>query len=1167
MRLSNIKLSGFKSFVDPANLIFPGNLVGIVGPNGCGKSNIIDAVTWVMGESSAKHLRGEALTDVIFSGAGARQPVGQATVELIFDNSDQKLGGQYAAYSQISIKRQINRDGVSVYYLNGARCRRRDITAIFLGTGLGPRSYAIIEQGMISRLIEARPEELRAFIEEAAGISKYRERRRETENRIRHTRENIDRLTDIREELARRLSHLGRQAKAAERYQRLKQQEQRLGQELLALNWRTLNEEMGRLRAAAGQRENAVQAALAETRQIEAGIEKQRERLHEANRLFNERQSAYYRIGSDISQYEQKLQYSREKAGALATDMARAKQELSAGQARQRQDQAAHESLSRELSALEPALRDARAESDRAHERLGRAEQVMHDWQAEWDQFNAAFSEFKQQGRVDHTRLEHLRFGLDELAERRRQLERQLAGFESAELERQVEALTAALAKAEEQQAATDAALTARQAAVRQGRAEVKRLSAALGQAREGAQAARGRLVSLETLQRAGSHDSEELNAWLAENGLDNQQRLSRALKVSAKWRHALETVLEIRLRHLCVDKLDDYLARLDTAPGKFGLISAQTPAPAARVKDYPRLIDEITAPARPPLLLATVYLADSLAEAMAMLPQLAAGESVITPGGVWLSQHWAIINNASEADGVLNREQEITALSAALLEHGRQINARQAELKQAEAELEQAEAALHEQQGRLNAGQQAEAALRAKLAAAKTEAGHASDRRQQWREELADNQAEAETNRAEIHALEQRLEDLQTDGVELEQKRRALAGAKAQHRAALKTARDRWQETHQQSHAIALKRETCRSRLAASAETRKRNDLQLSQTEARLAGLEKSLAETEAPIQGLQLAIEQRLQDKLAQEKRLGEARAGLQTIETASRALAEARHKSEQALDAKRAELEQARLDTNGCQVKLDAIQGQLNALQKTPGEALKTLPEDASPDDWTRQLEATAAKIRRLGPVNLAAIDEHSESAERKTYLDRQHNDLMAALNTLETAIRKIDRETRARFKATFDQLNTNLRDMFPRLFGGGQASLELTGEDLLQTGVTLMARPPGKKNSNIHLLSGGEKALTAVALVLAIFKLNPAPFCILDEVDAPLDDANVGRFSELIKSMSTEVQFIFVTHNKITMELAQQLLGVTMQEAGVSRLVSVDVDAAMALATPA
>ena len=1167
MRLCNIKLSGFKSFVDPANLIFPGNLVGIVGPNGCGKSNIIDAVTWVMGESSAKHLRGEALTDVIFSGSGARQPVGQATVELVFDNTDQKLGGQYAAYSQISIKRQINRDGVSVYYLNGARCRRRDITAIFLGTGLGPRSYAIIEQGMISRLIEARPEELRAFIEEAAGISRYRERRRETENRIRHTRENIDRLTDLREDLARRLNHLGRQAKAAERYQRLKQQELRLGHELLALNWRTLNEEMGRLRAAAGQRENAVQAALAETRQIEAGIEKQRERLHEANRLFNERQSEYYRIGSDISQYEQKLQYSREKAGALTADMARAKQDLSAGQARQRQDQAEHEALSQELSALEPALEDARAESDRAHERLSQAEQVMHDWQAEWDQFNAAFSEFKQQGRVDHTRLEHLRFGLDELAERRRQLERQLAGFESAELEQQVEALTAALTRAEEKQATTDAASAARQAAVRQGRAEVKRLSAALGQAREGAQAARGRLVSLETLQRAGSHDSEELNAWLAENGLDNQQRLSRALKVSAKWRHALETVLEIRLRHLCVDKLDDYLARLDTVPGKFGLISAQTPAPAARLKDYPRLIDEITAPARPPLLLATVYLADSLAEAMDMLPQLAAGESVITPGGVWLSQHWAIINNASEADGVLNREQEITALTAALAEHGRQINARQAELKQAEAELEQAEAALHEQQGRLNAGQQAEAELRAKLAAAKTEAGHASDRRQQWQEELEDNQAEAETDRAEIQALEQRLEDLQTDGVELEQKRAALAGAKTQHRAALKTARDHWQETHQQSHAIALKRETCRSRLAASAETRKRNDLQLTQTEARLAGLETSLAETEAPIQGLQLDIEQRLQDKLAQEKRLGEARAGLQTIETASRALAEARHKSEQTLDAKRAELEQARLDTNGCQVKLDAIQAQLSALQKTPGEALQALPEDASPDDWTRQLEATATKIRRLGPVNLAAIDEHSESAERKTYLDRQHNDLMAALNTLETAIRKIDRETRARFKATFDQLNTNIRDMFPRLFGGGQASLELTGEDLLQTGVTLMARPPGKKNSNIHLLSGGEKALTAVALVLAIFKLNPAPFCILDEVDAPLDDANVGRFSELIKSMSAEVQFIFVTHNKITMELAQQLLGVTMQEAGVSRLVSVDVDAAMALATPA
>lgn len=1167
MRLSNIKLSGFKSFVDPANLSIPGNLVAIVGPNGCGKSNIIDAVTWVMGESSAKHLRGEALTDVIFSGSGARQPVGQASVELVFDNTDRKLGGQYAAYSQISVKRQINRDGVSVYYLNGARCRRRDITALFLGTGLGPRSYAIIEQGMISRLIEARPEELRAFIEEAAGISKYRERRRETENRLRHARENIDRLTDLRDELEKRLNHLSRQARAAERYQRLKQQQHRLEYELLALNWRALRDEMSRLKAALGQRENAAQAALAGVREIEAGIEKQRERLHEANRLFNDRQSEYYRIGSDISQYEQKLQYSREKADALAADIAREKQNLAASADRQRRDQAEYQGLSRELSALEPALRDARDESDRAHGLLSRAEQVMHDWQAEWDQFNATFSEFRQQRQVDNTRLEHLRFGVEELAERRLQLERHIAGFESSGLERQVESLAGSLATARAQQAATDMAMADRQDAVRQCRASVKRLSAALGQAREWFQAARGRLVSLETLQRAVLRDNEELNVWLAEKGLDNKQRLSRTLKASAKWTHALETVLHSRLHHLWVDKLDDYLAGLDTAPGKFGLISQQNPAPAARIKDYPRLIDEISSPARLPFLLATVYLADSLAEAIKMLPDLSAAESVVTAGGVWLSHHWAIINNASKADGVLNREHEITALKAELEQRGRQINTCQAELKQAETALEQAEAALHEQQGRLNEQQQTVSDIRSRLAEAKTEAGHAADRRRQWLAELKTNQARAESDRAELSALEQRLEYSQTDGVELERKRAALAEINQQRRAALKTARDRWQETHRKSHAIALKRETCRSRLAASAETRKRNDLQLSQTEARLAGQEKSLAATADPIRRLRLELEKRLQDKLAVEARLKEAREGLQTMDTKSRALAEDRRGLEQSLETRRAELEQAKLDTNGCRIKLDTLQGQLSALQKTPGEVLATLAEDASRDDWTRQLEATAGKIRRLGPVNLAAIDEHTESAERKSYLDRQHNDLTEALKTLETAIRKIDRETRARFRATFDALNSNLRDMFPKLFGGGQASLELTGEDLLQTGVTLMARPPGKKNSNIHLLSGGEKALTAVALVLAIFKLNPAPFCILDEVDAPLDDANIGRFSALIKSMSAEVQFIFVTHNKITMELAQQLLGVTMHEAGVSRLVSVDVDAAMEMAAPA
>ena len=1167
MRLCNIKLSGFKSFVDPTNLIIPGNLVGIVGPNGCGKSNIIDAVTWVMGESSAKHLRGEALTDVIFSGSGARQPVGQAAVELVFDNTEQKLGGQYAAYSQISVKRQINRDGVSVYYLNGTRCRRRDITAIFLGTGLGPRSYAIIEQGMISRLIEARPEELRAFIEEAAGISKYRERRRETENRIRHTRENIDRLTDIRAELEKQLNHLRRQARAAERYKLLKQQERKLQYELLALDWRALDGELGRLQETAAKRETAAQAALAEVRKIEAGIEKERERLDEANRLFNNRQSEYYRVGSDISRYEQKLHYSREKVSALEADIEKEKRNSADILEQQRQDSAEHESLGRELSELQPKLQAARDESDKAHEQLSRAEQAMHDWQAEWDQFNTAFSEFKQQTQVDHTRLEHLRFGLDELTERRLQLEGHIAKFESSALEEKAATLAEALAGAEAQQAAINAASAEKQAAVRQCRATVKHRSADLGEARERFQAAKGRLVSLETLQRAVMQDNRELHNWLAENGLDNKQRLSQVLKVSAKWTHALETVTRAHLRHICVAKPGDYLDRLDTAPGKFGLISSASPTPAAPRKDYPRLIDEISATIRIPFLLQGIYLADSLAEAIKMLPDLGAAESVVTAGGVWLSHNWVIVNNASETDGVLNREQEITALKAELAEREQHIDTGQAELKQAEAELERAEAALHEQQQRLHEQQQTLSDIRSRLAAAKAEAGHAAGRHEQWQEELETSQTQAETDRAEIDAIEQRLAQVQKDRLELEQKRAGLSAVNEQHRAALKTARGHWQDTHTRGHDIALKCESCRSRLGAAAEASKRNERQLAETRARLAGLEQNLAEQQAPIQQLQLDIEKRLQDKLAAEKSLGEARARLQTIETASRALAQDRHKFEQTLDGSRAELEKAKLAVNGCRVKLDTVQGQLSALEKTPREVLQTLPEDAGQDDWTRQLEATAAKIQRLGPVNLAAIDEHSQSAERKTYLDSQHDDLMEALKTLETAIRKIDKETRARFKATFDQLNTNIRDMFPKLFGGGQAYLELTGDDLLQTGVTLMARPPGKKNSNIHLLSGGEKALTAVALVLAIFKLNPAPFCILDEVDAPLDDANIGRFSELIKAMSADVQFIFVTHNKITMELAQQLLGVTMYEAGVSRLVSVDVDAAVEMAAPA
>jgi chromosome segregation protein len=1168
MRLCNIKLSGFKSFVDPTNLIIPGSLVGIVGPNGCGKSNIIDAVTWVMGESSAKHLRGESLTDVIFSGSSARQPVGQASVELVFDNSEKKLGGQYASYNEISVKRQINRDAVSTYYLNGTRCRRRDITAIFLGTGLGPRSYAIIEQGMISRLIEAKPEELRVYIEEAAGISKYRERRRETENRIKHTKENIERLTDIREELEKQLNHLQRQAKAAERYKVLKQEQRQLSSELLALNWRDLNKEMSNLKEGAGKRENAVEAAVAKVRETEAEIEKQREGLSEANQHFNNMQSEFYKVGSDISSYEQKLQHTKEKITTIESELEKVRQTHADTIKQHEQDKAEYEKLLTELTNLEPKLSGSRDESNKAYEILNQAEEAMQSWQSEWDKFNESYSEFSRQGQVDKTRLEHLEFGLGELAERRIYLEKEIEKYEQSELGNTIDSLTQSLSSEEEKQRVLEQDYSEKQNTVKQNREKVRTLSSQLNTSRQEYQSLKGRLTSLETLQQSMLEDNQELTAWLKENNLDQKQRLSQKIKINPKWTHALETVIGSHLHDICIDDIARYASKLESAPGKFGLMNIKSSVSAAETKSYPRLIEQITTETQVPSLLESIYLADSTEQAMNMLSNLSAGESVVTEKGVWFSHDWVIVNNANDAnDSVLNREEEISSLKAEMQKSENEIQSIEAELKATEESLEQVETSLNEQQSLSSQQQQNISAIREKLASTQTESEQLSIRHQEYVEELSDNKEQAEEDKSEIESIKQRMESVEEDNKQFIEQREELSNVREKHRESLNAAKTSWQETHNESHGIALQVESYSSRRASYEQAIKRNDIQVSHLTNRLSELEKNLSENQSPVQDIQEKIEACLKDKVVAEKNLGDARNSVQEIEAKMRELEQNRHHFEQDLEGLRAELEKARLGVNSCQVRLETVEGQLAEQQQNAKTLLETIEEGANQEDWSSKLESIDRKITRLGPINLAAIDEFTQNSERKTYLDSQHKDLIDALSTLENAISKIDKETRTRFKETFDELNKHIKEMFPILFGGGHAYLELTGDDLLNTGVAIMARPPGKKNTSIHLLSGGEKALTAVALVFSIFKLNPAPFCILDEVDAPLDDTNVGRFSNLVKSMSDEVQFIFITHNKITMEIANQLLGVTMHEAGVSRLVSVDVDEAVEMAATA
>ena len=1167
MRLRKIKLAGFKSFVDPTTLTIPGNLVGVVGPNGCGKSNIIDAVMWVMGESSAKHLRGDSLTDVIFNGSTARNPVGQATVELLFDNSEGRAGGQYASYSEISIKRQINRDAVSTYYLNGTRCRRRDIQEIFLGTGLGPRSYAIIEQGTISRLIEAKPEELRTFIEEAAGVSKYRERRRETENRIKHTKENISRLTDIRDELEKQLNHLQRQAKAAERYQGLKKEERQLQAELLALNWKHLKAHMKDEEELVITQENLVEEGLAGLRQVESDIEKYRDELVSANEVFNTEQSNFYGIGGEISKLEQKIQHSKERISSIEEDIEQAQRDEADANQHIQQDKSKLETLVATASSLEPKLQGSRNESNKAYEFLNDAEQAMQGWQAEWDTYNEASADYSRQEQIGETRLEHLQQDIEESLQARKALEQELDTIDEDAIRKAIEEQTASVNTAEEKQAEFTRQLEAKREGILSLRNEAQALNEKANEQRRAQQMLEGRLSSLEALQQSSfGKDQEKISSWLESTGLTDKPRLAQQLEVETGWVRAVEIVLQDDLQDIIVDNHDEYTTELAAlSEGNLGIISPAGEETSGMQTEFVRLADKIKASFSLTGLLDGIYVAESLEAAQEIRKQLKTNESVITGDGIWLGRGWSrVCRGMDEQNRTLTREQEIQKLKSLHARAELQLEELEACIESSRVSHDQVEQALNDLQSGLRQNQEELSGFRASLAASRVQQEQIEARTTKINEELVSLDEQTKDDEFEIETINNNLQSVSGNRQDMEGQREALINLKEQHRSSLDSARQRWQSTHEESHGIALQLESISSQRASLEQGMKRNQMQLEHTQKRCEDLRRSLSEHEKPVQGFQDELELKLKDKVSAEKRLADARTLVQTIETTLRECEESRSVKDQKQQELRELLEKARLATQESHIRLQTVEEQLESNGHEVALILEQLVEDASVDVWKERLEGLARKIQRLGPINLAAIDEYSQLSERKTYLDSQDEDLAKALNTLGNAIHKIDKETRTRFKETFDKLNTNLKERFPQLFGGGHAYLELIGEDLLQTGVTIMARPPGKRNSTIHLLSGGEKALTAVALVFSIFELNPAPFCILDEVDAPLDDANVGRYSEMVAKMSSDVQFIFITHNKITMEIANQLLGVTMHEAGVSRLVSVDVDEAVEIA---
>ncbi len=1143
MRLKCIKLAGFKSFVDPTTVNFPSNMAAVVGPNGCGKSNIIDAVRWVMGESSAKNLRGESMTDVIFNGSNTRKPVTQASIELIFDNSDQTLLGEYASYAEISIRRRVTRDGQNTYFLNGTKCRRRDITDIFLGTGLGPRSYSIIEQGMISKLIEAKPEDLRNFIEEAAGISKYKERRRETENRIRRTQENLARLTDLREELERQLERLHRQAQSAEKYQEFKAEERTLKAQLGALRWRDLNEQVGQKEKVIGDQEVAFEALVAEQRSADASIERLRDGHHELSETFNQVQGRFYSVGGDIARVEQSIQHGQQRLRQLQDDLREAEKTRQETESHLGHDRTLLATLAEELERLAPEQEISAAAAEEATVGLEEAEQRMHDWQQRWDAFNQQSAEPRREAEVQQSRIQHLEQSLERQAERQRRL-----SDERTQLAADPE--DAAILELGEQVAAIELLLEESQIEEQE---LAERLEGEL-------QRLNGRIASLEALQQAALDPGDGTAQWLRQQGLEQRPRLAEGLRVQPGWELAVETVLGADLHGVLLDDLKglpfDALEK-----GELRLLDLA----AGAVSRPGSLLDKVETNVDLSYWLGRVRPVETLDQALVQRASLGDGESLVSRDGYWVGRNFLRVRRGESADGgVLARGQELERLYVERETLEQRLAEIDEQLVRLRDEQRHAEEGRDQVRRRLQDEGRRQGELKAQLSAQQAKVEQLTLRRRRLDEELAEL--------AEQHAIEQeqlgeaRLslqEALDAMAVDTE-RRESLLAERDGMREKLDRIRQESRQHKDQAHQLAVRVGSLRAQHESTRQALERLDSQAVRLVERCEQLNLNLEEGAAPLEELRMRLEELLDRRMAVEDELKHARLALEDADRQLRDAEKRRTQAEQQSQLLRGQLEQQRMEWQALSVRRKSLQEQLHEDGYDLHGVLGTLPHDAAEKIWENRLEELATRIGRLGPINLAAIEEYQQQSERKRYLDDQNDDLVEALDTLENVIRKIDKETRNRFKETFDQINAGLQALFPKVFGGGHAYLELTGEDLLDTGVAIMARPPGKKNSTIHLLSGGEKALTALALVFAIFQLNPAPFCMLDEVDAPLDDANVGRYARLVKEMSEKVQFIYITHNKIAMEMADQLMGVTMHEPGCSRLVAVDVEEAVALA---
>ncbi|OYT94014.1 MAG: chromosome segregation protein SMC [Burkholderiales bacterium PBB3] len=1168
MRLNSIKLSGFKSFAEPTNFLLPGQLVGVVGPNGCGKSNIMDAVRWVLGESKASELRGESMQDVIFNGTNTRKPASRASVELVFDNADHRAGGQWGQFGEIAVKRVLTRDGGSSYFINNQPVRRRDVQDVFLGTGLGPRAYAIIGQGTISRIIESKPEELRLFLEEAAGVSKYKERRRETENRLSDTRENLTRVDDILRELNANLEKLEKQAEVAAKYNALQSEVTLKQHQQWFLKRAEAMADKAKVQSEGLSAVNALEARMADLRHIEADLETVRQAHYAAGDQVNQAQGLLYEASTDVGRLEAEIRFVVEGRLRVEQRLITLKEQI-AQWATRKDDAAAEMERLAELAALGeeqtellaaqveeqalqlPDLEDAVTKAQgAANDQRGSVMQVQQQIQV----LAAEQRSIEEQSRQLVTRRERLAADRNALSApdeaRLVVLQEQL---ESAQETHQI--ADARLHELQESVPALDEARRTQQQTVNTESAKQADLSA--------------RLEALKALQEKVKTDGK-LQPWLAKHGLDHLQGLWSRIHIEQGWENALEGALRERLGALEVSRLEMVRAfATDAPPAKLAFYTPPLASAPDATGTLPRLADLLRVNDAGQKAVLTDWLqgcftATSFEEALAQRSALQPGQSIYLKSGHVVNAHSvSFYAQDSEQAGLLARAQEIENLE-------KQVRAQVLIADESRIALARAESAYADSAQRLVVARREAAESQSKAHELQVETLRLSQLLEQTRarsaqieSDLAEVDAQLEelqerrvTAEGQFESLDMQLADSQERHAQLDERvieaQRKLVQCREQQRTLERQAQE---ATFAQRSLQARNAELSRAIETAQQQTTTIHDEE-QRAQSELTRLTDAAAQA-----GLQNALAL----KLEREQALGARRSEYDDLTAKLRASDERRLQLERELDPLRQRITEFQLKEQAARLGFEQYEQQL-----VDAQADLAAVEQSIKDGNVRLLgmqgdiDRLNREIAALGAVNLAALEELASARERKQFLDMQNVDLTQAMNTLEDAIRKIDAETRELLSGTFEQVNRHFGRMFPELFGGGNARLVITGDEILDSGVQVIAQPPGKKNQTIHLLSGGEKALTAIALVFAIFQLNPAPFCLLDEVDAPLDDANTERYAKLVSAMSKETQFLFISHNKIAMEMAKQLIGVTMQEQGVSRIVAVDMESAITLA---